>query len=136
MRKRQVFKGTAFSLRVPEKVRFGIDLLCRKAGVQLSTLVIRAIEDLFEKEGLTTRKPGQLFSLLDRLWSQSHYTRARNIREMAPELLTQEEKDALESMDSYLAERKEEGETVTDKDAEDAFANFLHWAQHPEERPF
>ena len=91
MRKRQTFKGHSFSLRVPEKVRYGLDLLARKHHVQMSALVMRAIEKMFEDEGLNRREPGQLLSLMDKLWSDSEAERIYLLQQHAPELMTREE---------------------------------------------
>lgn len=91
MRKRQTFKGHSFSLRVPEKVRYGLDLLARKHHVQMSALVMRAIEKMFEDEGLNRRESGQLLSLMDKLWSDSEAERIYLLQQHAPELMTREE---------------------------------------------
>lgn len=91
MRKRQTFKGHSFSLRVPEKVRYGLDLLARKHHVQMSALVMRAIDKMFEDEGLNRREPGQLLSLMDKLWSDSESERIYLLQQHAPELMTREE---------------------------------------------
>lgn len=91
-KKRPIFKGHSFSIRVPEKVRYGLDLLCRKHNVQISSLVLRAIEQMFEVEGLSKREPGQLLSLLDRLWSESEIERLEALQAHAPELATSKER--------------------------------------------
>lgn len=78
-KKRQVLKGHSFSLRVPPRVRYALDLLSRKNGQQMSALVMKAIERFLEDEGLTKKDPGQLFSLLDRLWSEDESERIKAI---------------------------------------------------------
>ena len=90
-KKRQTFKGHSFSLRVPEKVRYGLDLLARKHHVQMSALVMRAIDKMFDDEGLNSRDQGQLLSLLDKLWSESESERILALQAHAPELMTHEE---------------------------------------------
>ena len=90
-KKRQTFKGHSFSLRVPEKVRYGLDLLARKHHVQMSALVMRAIDKMFDDEGLNSRDQGQLLSLLDKLWSDSESERIFALQTHAPELMTHEE---------------------------------------------
>lgn len=95
MRKpRKTYKGHTFSIRVPEKVRYGLELLSRKNQVQMSTLVLRAIETMFESEGLNRREPGQLLSLLDKLWRETETERILTLVELAPELATEDEKKA------------------------------------------
>lgn len=79
IKKRQVLKGHSFSLRVPPRIRYALDLLSRKNGQQMSALVVKAIERLLEDEGLTKKEPGQLFSLLDRLWSEDEVERIKAI---------------------------------------------------------
>ena len=45
----------------------------------MSALVVKAIERLLEDEGLTKKEPGQLFSVLDRLWSEDEVERIKAI---------------------------------------------------------
>lgn len=91
MRKKPILKGTSFSLRVPPKIRYGIDLLCQRDGVQLSTFVVNAIEAEFERQGLTAKKKYEMLSLLDKLWDESPGIRLVKLEEHAPELMTRED---------------------------------------------
>jgi len=89
-KKRQTFKGHTFSVRVPEKTRYGLDLLARKHHAQISALVIRAIDMLFESEGLARKGEG-FDVLLDRLWSESESGRVMALAQYAPTFATADE---------------------------------------------
>lgn len=92
MKKRPVQKGHTFSVRMPEKTRYGIDLLARKYRTQVSAIVTKAVDALLAGEGLTTRNDGELWSLLDRLWSDSPAMRLIQLVREAPELATDDER--------------------------------------------
>lgn len=102
MRKNRPRKVSAITLRVPEKLRLAVDLLCERHQASISTIITRAIEDLVEREGLTTRKEGETLSLLDRLWDESEYRRLRNIETHTPELLSALDREVLRQMDHDL----------------------------------
>lgn len=95
MRKNRTRKTSTFTVRVPEKLRFAVDLLCERHQASLSTVVTRAVEDLAEKENLTTRSAGEMLSLLDRLYDPSEYQRLVNLMKFAPELLSEIDKKVL-----------------------------------------
>jgi hypothetical protein len=92
MKKRPIQKGHTFSVRMPEKTRYGIDLLARKYRTQVSAIVTKAVDALLAKEKLTTRNDGELWSLLDKLWSESPGMRIIKLVREAPELATEDEK--------------------------------------------
>ena len=117
-RTRKSHKTHTFSIRVPEKVRFGLDVLATKNNAQMSALVLRAIEDMFEREGLARREPGQLLSLLDRLWSESEYRRLRNIQKFAPELLNQTDRDILDRIAFDTSHEKDIPDSTLDAEVE------------------
>jgi hypothetical protein len=96
-KKRPTFKGHSIGLRVPEKVRYGLELLSRKHQMQMSSLILRAIDKMFDDEGLNSRDKAQLLSFLDRLWSDDQLDRMSRLAEIAPQLLTDEEKRILSS---------------------------------------
>lgn len=52
---------------------------------------MRAIDKMFDDEGLNSREQGQLLSLLDKLWSESESERIQALQAHAPELMTHEE---------------------------------------------
>ncbi len=52
---------------------------------------MRAIDKMFDDEGLNSRDQGQLLSLLDKLWSDSESERIFALQAHAPELMTPEE---------------------------------------------
>jgi len=52
---------------------------------------MRAIDKMFDDEGLNNRDQGQLLSLLDKLWSDSESERIFALQAHAPELMTPEE---------------------------------------------
>jgi len=97
-RTRRSHKTHTFSIRVPEKVRFGLDVLATKNNAQMSALVLRAIEDMFEREALSSREPGQLLSLLDKIWDDSDAQRLLKMRAICPELLSSADRGALDAI--------------------------------------
>lgn len=103
MKKRQVYKGHSFSLRVPEKIRYGLDLLARRRGIQMSALVGRAIETLLETEGLAAKRPGEVVTLLDRIWSEDEPERVAALVRHAPELATPGERQAAATLERFQA---------------------------------
>lgn len=142
-KKRQTFKGHSFSLRVPEKVRYGLDLLARKHHVQMSALVMRAIDKMFDDEGLNSRDQGQLLSLLDKLWSDSESERIFALQAHAPELMTPEEQIMRMILDTIKVSKSKEillnrldqnallGELCFDPRVSDTFANDVLKANQP-----
>lgn len=92
MAKKQVLKGTSLSLRIPEKIRYGLDLMGRSHKTQISALALRAIEDLLERGGLTKKKEGEVITPLDKLWNESESERIKALGEHAPMLMTPAEK--------------------------------------------
>ena len=96
VRKKKDVKGHTFSIRVPEKVRFGLDLVARRHHMQVSTVVLKGIHKVFDEEGLSVREDGDLKTLLDRLWSPDPVTRLVNVASLAPELLADEDQAVLD----------------------------------------
>lgn len=102
--KKQLLKGSSLSVRLPEKTRYGLELAARSSQMQLSSMVIRAIEDLLEKTGITKRIDGDVVTWLDRLWSESESQRLMLLGEHAPMLMTPAEKTEmtiLKAIDSH-----------------------------------
>ncbi len=95
MARKKVHKGSSINVRVPARTRFGAELLSHKYGTAMSAIVNRAIEMLMEEEGLTSRKKGEMLSLLDRLWDESEFKRLANLKQIAPELLSSENEQVL-----------------------------------------
>lgn len=98
MAKKQTFMGGVLNCRVPSKTRFGVELICRKNGINLTALVNRAVDDMLEREGLTSREPGQVFSLLDKIWDDSDVKRLIKMQDICPELLSSEDRGALDAL--------------------------------------
>jgi hypothetical protein len=107
MGRKQIHRGATLNVRVPVKTRFGAELLCQKYGVPLSTIVNRAVEVLMNQEGLTSRKDGDLLSLLDRLWDESEFRRMQNINRFAPELLSAMDRDILDRINHEICHVEE-----------------------------
>lgn len=116
MGRKKIHKAGVLNVRVPMRTRFGAELLSQKYGVALSAVVNRAIEQLLDAEGLSTRKKGEMFSLLDRLWDESEYLRLRNVQKLAPELLSGENRNVLDHMSRDVLEAPEA--TLDDLDDE------------------
>ncbi len=93
-------KSHTFSLRMPDQTRFGLELLATRERVQASTIVLKAIEELFVREGITSRDPGQLLSLLDKTYDESEPRRILKLHEVAPELLTSDQRKFVAEVES------------------------------------
>ena len=116
MRKKPILKGTSFSLRVPPKVRYGIDLLCHMSGKQLSTIVVDAIEAEFDRQGLTAKKKGEMLTLLDKLWDESPGMRLMKLKENAPELMS---RDDSRKLDLAIKAGEERGSPLTPEELDE-----------------
>jgi hypothetical protein len=88
-------KEHTFSIRMPEKIRYALDLLARRHHTQVSAIVMKSILKEFEVENFTTLAPGEHLSLMDKLWASSEPVRVVNLAAHAPELLTDEERDVV-----------------------------------------
>lgn len=126
MAKKQVYKAGVLNCRVPSKTRFGAELLCRKHRASLSTLVNAAMEKLFESEGLSTRKEGELLSLLDKIYDERPGVRTRNLLRYAPELLTPQEKMAIETLGE---DEKRLGRDFTPEELETKFRDVMSFVE-------
>lgn len=89
---RQKTKTDTIGVRVPPKTRYALDLIARKRGASLSSLMVDAAERLIESEGMTVVRPGDKSSLLDLLWSESESERLLALLDHAPSLLTYPER--------------------------------------------
>lgn len=89
---RQKTKTDTIGVRVPPKTRYALDLIARKRGASLSSLMVDAAEKLIESEGMTVVRPGDNSSLLDLLWSESESERLLALLDHAPSLLTYPER--------------------------------------------
>jgi hypothetical protein len=118
MRKNKPRKTSTFTVRVPEKLRFALDLLCERHQASITTVVTRAIEDLAEREKLTTREGGEMLSLLDKLYDASEYRRLTNLKNLAPELLSSWDKRVLDEVDNQFGRESLPDEDLDQKVAE------------------
>ncbi len=96
---RQKNKTDTIGVRVSPRLRFALDLLARKHGASLSTIMVMAAEKLIESEGLTTVPPEEEKSLLDKLWSESESERLLALLKHAPTLLTHPERTMAEVLE-------------------------------------
>ena len=80
------------------------------------------MESLLAAEGLDTREPGQLLSLLDRIWDERPGVRTRNLYRYAPELLTPQERLVIETLS---AEEAKLGRELTAEELEPKFGNLM-----------
>lgn len=85
-------KTETIGVRVPPKMRYGLELLARRNEASLSMMMTVAAERLLEAEGLTSKSPGQLVSVLDRLWSEDEVERIKAIVKNGGGLATGKEK--------------------------------------------
>ena len=88
-------KPAKIDTRVSEQIKYGAELMARKMGLSISAYVGRALEDRLIADGIGRRKPGELDSLLDRLWSASEQERIFNLAAHAPELMSDEEQSII-----------------------------------------
>lgn len=84
-------KAESVGVRMPSKLRYGLELLARRNGLTLSGQIIRASERLLEQEGLTAKQSGEIYTKLDVLWSQNGAERLLSLCQHAPELSTVDE---------------------------------------------
>jgi hypothetical protein len=84
-------KAESVGVRMPSKLRYGLELLARRNGLTLSGQIIRAAENLLEQEGLTAKQAGAIYTRLDVLWSQNEAERLLALCQHAPELSSGDE---------------------------------------------
>lgn len=107
---------------MPERTRFGLDLLAKREGVQVSAIALRAIDLLFEREGLTSREPGQLLSILERVWDESDAQRLLKMQAICPELLSSEDRGALHAL--HQVEEHNGGRPLAPDEMERVIADY------------
>jgi hypothetical protein len=61
-------KTACLGIRLPPKLKFGLDIVCKKRGLTASEATMRAIELLLKAEGVDD---GLFPSRLDRLWMEN-----------------------------------------------------------------
>jgi hypothetical protein len=88
-------KPAKIDTRVSEQIKYGAELMARKMGLSISGYVGRALEDRLSVDGIGRRQPGELDSLLDRLWSVQEDERIFNLAVHAPELMSDEEQSII-----------------------------------------
>lgn len=103
-RNRKINKGSILNVRIADRLRYGAELVARRRGESLTNVVGRAMSLLLEKEGFDERGPGETLTMLDRLWSPDPAERLLHLYEQTPELLTEEERDALSNAEAYFGE--------------------------------
>jgi uncharacterized protein (DUF1778 family) len=123
---RQKTKTDTIGVRVPPKMRYALDLIARKRGASLSSLMVDAAEKLIESEGMTVIRPGDKASLLDTLWSESEDGRLLALLRYAPTLLTHPERVMADTLEHIALQRKFE-EYESDDDSPDGPARRLAW---------
>jgi hypothetical protein len=79
-------------VRLSPRLRYGLDLVARKTGRSISETLSRALEMFLEYEGITIKKPGEMFSVLDELWRDTTSERLILLEEKYPQFLTPVEK--------------------------------------------
>lgn len=85
-------KTGVISVRVDPKLRYGLDLAARQQHISVSDAVVQAVVGYLESKGLMERQPGEIETLLDKLWNESETARIENLFNLAPGLMTGEEK--------------------------------------------
>ncbi len=89
------YKPAKIDTRVPERIRYGAELMARKMGLSISGYVGRALEEKLKADGIDRREPGEIGSLLDKLWSSREDERLLNLANYAPELMTSDEQSVV-----------------------------------------
>lgn len=69
--KKPKLKTELVGVRMPPKLRYGLELYARKKGLTLSDVMMRALEAYLEKDGLLEKISGEDLTILDKLWSES-----------------------------------------------------------------
>lgn len=92
--------------RVPTRLKWGMELFCRREKVSLARACTRAYEDLLENHGITSRAPGEAFSLLDRVWNEDEIERLRLLQQHAPMLAVPKDRHAIE-FDDFIRYAKD-----------------------------
>lgn len=90
--KRPKTKTSSLTIRLPPKLKFGLELVCRKRGLTLSEAAMRGLEGLLESEGIDARSASGQASNLDAAWSPFIGARTLGLVAVFPELATIEEK--------------------------------------------
>lgn len=86
-------------------MRYALDLIARKRGASLSSLMVDAAEKLIEAEGMTVIRPGEKVSLLETLWSESEDGRLLALLRYAPTLLTHPERTMADTLEHISLQR-------------------------------
>jgi hypothetical protein len=108
MAKKKMHRDAVLHCRVPAKVKYGADLLCRKHSASTALIVEKSLLTLFDKEGLMARGPGEMTTLLDKLWSPIPEERLYRLWLHAPDLMTQEERELLQWVREMVEEEGQE----------------------------
>lgn len=107
MAKRPKTKTELISVRVPPKLRYGLELVARKKGLTLSEAMMRAAEAYLEADGIAAKQQGEMQSTLDRVWHENELVRLVYLFEIAPNLLTKEENDIINVLNGLMYKWKE-----------------------------
>lgn len=109
---------------MPDRIRFGLELVANKRDVTVSTVVMRAIEEALEREGITSREQGQMLTLLQRVWDESAPVRILKVAEVAPELLSKNDRNFLHFVEER---RRKEGRELTEEELQEYYEmDFLY----------
>jgi hypothetical protein len=85
-------RDAVLNVRIPERVKFGLQLLSRHTHVPVPDVVIRALEDAFTAEhgGLMVDLPGEDMprDLLKRVWDERESVRLAKLAFIYPSLLS------------------------------------------------
>jgi len=90
-------RDSVFSVRLPAKLRFGIELVSRSQRVPMTDVIVAAIADALgsENSGLFVDLPGEELPvyLLARAWDERESVRLVKLALVYPTLLTKPERD-------------------------------------------
>ena len=85
-------RNSVFSVRLPAKSRFGIELISRRLRVPMTDVIVEAIADALgsENSGLFVNLPGEELPvyLLARVWDERESVRLVKLALVQPHLLT------------------------------------------------
>lgn len=85
-------RNSVFSVRLPAKLRFGIELISRRLRIPMTDVIVEAIADALgsENSGLFVDLPGEDLPvyLLARVWDEREAVRLVKLALVAPTLLT------------------------------------------------
>lgn len=113
--KKPKLRTESIGVRVPPKLRYGLELVARKKGLTLSEAMMRALEAYLENDGIGAKKPGEMFSPIDGIWSELEGRRICSLVEWDERLATAEEIAIANTINSLLQTVRDRGIVIVNR---------------------